>query len=158
MASAARKDFERLDCLDRASNRCFVKESIRMERVSVIVCARLYTSSHIDAPAESLQGFLALTERIAVQAGDDFAGERHGDDFSASRIGMNEIGGHEARLGCVPARHRALAAHGLKRVKEAAACLPRDTALECDDARNGGHGLDHLAGELLQIEVLFVGG
>src|ERR1035441_4072801 len=43
--------------------------------------------------------FLTLTERIAVQAGDDFAGERHGDDFSARRIGMNEIGGHEARLG-----------------------------------------------------------
>src|ERR1039457_7592133 len=57
------------------------------------------------APLGSLQRFLALTERIAVQAGDNFAGERHGDDFSARRIGMNEIGGHEARLGCVPARH-----------------------------------------------------
>ena len=46
IASAARKDFERLDLLARASNRSFVPASIRMERVSDIDCAPLYTSSH----------------------------------------------------------------------------------------------------------------
>ena len=46
MASAARKDFERLEHLASASKRCFVFASIRIERVSLIVCVRLYTFSH----------------------------------------------------------------------------------------------------------------
>src|SRR5258708_11851977 len=46
MASAARNDFERLERLESASKRFFVSASIRMERVSVITCTRLDTSSH----------------------------------------------------------------------------------------------------------------
>src|SRR5262249_13085838 len=52
-ASAARKDFERLERFDSASNRCLVLASSRIERVSVITCAHLYTSWHKSAQRET---------------------------------------------------------------------------------------------------------
>src|ERR1051325_8641709 len=47
MASAARKDFERRERFDSASSRFFVCESMRIESVSLMPRAHLYTSSHI---------------------------------------------------------------------------------------------------------------
>jgi hypothetical protein len=44
MASAARKDFERFECLASAAKRCSIAESSRMVRVSVIVFARFTQS------------------------------------------------------------------------------------------------------------------
>src|ERR1700733_11696774 len=53
---------------------------------------------------------------------------------------MNEVGADHGRVMIVPARHSAVASHGLVGVEEAAAGSLGDALLNGDDLGDGGHG------------------
>src|SRR5262245_38904793 len=115
MASAARNDFERLARFDSTSSRFFVSASIRMERVSVMTCARLYTCSHNTLSAfrgqenTAEQGFAPS----AVKAGAKRSPKGRLDGVCVNRLEPWETGrlsdqrerpeGHST---CFPARRR----------------------------------------------------
>ena len=88
---------------------------------------------------------------VPLVAYQELAGEELGNDASALRRGVDEIGADHGGVAVVPAGHGSVAAHGLVSIEEAAAGLFGDALLDGDDLRDGAHGGDGVAVALAAV-------